>query len=888
LNTVSETFPDIQSTPAILERRDGVASVALMVEGAVLVADRLIVHGWAVGKLELELCANGEALEAQVLRYRRDDVLREFALSADAPEPGFVLLAAVDPAPSDVALRWKSDLSSAVHRAALSVKRQVDPGWLASLGLGASCVVPRLADDAKWLAQVVGSLSTQPSPAAAADGRIEYAGTLGALGAAVFGWGVSRPGSELWLFDESGHGERLSAAVRFDRADVRDQFAQKYGNECLDSGFLLRWPAPPGGGAKLKLAAVGPDSVRVVHTGVWQHARLDPDALAKLRNLALVSGKPALKSLAEAAVDLQSTPAIFARDKGSPSLALMVDSAVLLAGRLVVHGWALGELRLQLRANGAPVKAERLRYRRDDVMRELGLPAEAGELGFVLLAQLGRAADEIELRWHADIAEADGSAVLRVKKQVDEHFLPSLGHGASKLVPLLAHDAEWLARVVAALAVVPSGAADGHIECADSLGALGGFVSGWALAQPGTELWLFDDAGHGERLAAATRFDRADIHKFAQKYGHDCADAGFLMRWREEVSSGSSLKLVAVGASGVRVVHAAAWEQASLDPGAFTKRTLAIPTSVERFQERMLRHDGVLIERLLAAREKELESLPVEVWSFGAAPAAAQISVIVPLHAGADLVEHQLLEFCADPDFQGAVELIYVIDDARVLPLKNRAEGLWKSYGVPFKLLWGNAQRGFAGANNLGVRKARADVLLFLNSGVFPKRPGWVSALRRTLLDHPDFAAVAPRLLLPDGGIQHAGLAFAYDEGLGVWAHQHPMAGLDPGVDSRRGLVEQVAVSAACVAVRRDAFELVGGFDGGFLFGGFADSDLCLKLKHNDFRVGYLPEVELVHLERQPAAPPADPAFQRKVMLFNAGRHSRKWADYFSASKMSQ
>jgi GT2 family glycosyltransferase len=345
------------------------------------------------------------------------------------------------------------------------------------------------------------------------------------------------------------------------------------------------------------------------------------------------------------------------------------------------------------------------------------------------------------------------------------------------------------------------------------------------------------------------------------------------------------LKIVTAGVHGVHVVNAAAWAHASPDPAAFARQAFAIPTSEQRFQERMIRHDGVLIEQLLARRQKELKDLPVELWAFGALPAAPTTSVIVPLYGRWDFVEHQLLEFSRDPEFQSSAELLYVIDDPALLDLKERARQLWKMHGVPFKLLWGHANRGYAGANNLGARHAAGSVLAFLNSDVFPTAPGWVSALTRALRENPGFGALGPRLLFADGGIQHAGMELAWDETLGVWVNKHPLKGLDPRLDTRKGLAEQTAITAACMAVRREDFESVGGFDGGFLFGDFEDSDLCLKLREKGRRIGYLPEVELVHLERQSLRLLGDDAFRFKVVLYNAGRHSRKWAQFFSALK---
>jgi GT2 family glycosyltransferase len=489
------------------------------------------------------------------------------------------------------------------------------------------------------------------------------------------------------------------------------------------------------------------------------------------------------------------------------------------------------------------------------------------------------------LKWSSRRARITGEATLKITRQPSDAWLSYLGFAAYKIIPLLAHDVKWIGHVVGGVSAAnaASAVADGNIEYAGSLGELGGLVIGWAVPRHDTELWLFDAAGHREPLTTAIRVDRPDVRtSLQQKYGDAISNAGFLLRWPNRVTVGAKLKLVAVGRNGLQLVHVSDWKQAAHDPGAFAKLAFGVTTNSETFQDRMTRHDGVLIEQLLSARLAELEQLPVDVWTFGTPPREPKASVIVPLYGRWDFVEHQLLDFSIDPDFQRSVELIYVIDDPRLVAMKERAEGLWKTYGVPFKLVWGQANRGFAGANNLGVRNAKGDVLVFLNSDAFAKGPGLVSQLQDKLLEHPDFGAIGVRLLFADGGIQHAGMVFAYEENLGVWINKHPMMGMDPSVDQRKGLVEVPAVTAACVAVRRVAFDAVGGFDGGFLFGDFEDSDLCLKLQERGYRIGYLPDVELVHLERQSLRQLGDNAFRFKVVLYNAGRHTRKWAHHFA------
>jgi GT2 family glycosyltransferase len=255
-----------------------------------------------------------------------------------------------------------------------------------------------------------------------------------------------------------------------------------------------------------------------------------------------------------------------------------------------------------------------------------------------------------------------------------------------------------------------------------------------------------------------------------------------------------------------------------------------------------------------------------------------EVSVIVPLYGRTDLVEHQLIEFSKDLDFRRSAELIYVIDDPRIvdyfdsLTLEFRAR-----YGVPFRWVWGHENRGFAGANNLGAEFARGEYLLFMNSDVIPIAPGWLSQLTGAMDERPSLGAVGPRLLFPGGGIQHAGMRPVWDNWLGIWYNQHVMLGFDPALDRNRGLTEVPLITGACLMLRRTDFDAIGGWDTGYLIGDYEDSELCMRLRKRGMFVAYVPEVDLVHLERQSFKGVGDDQFRQKVTHLNAVRYRDRW-----------
>jgi GT2 family glycosyltransferase len=152
---------------------------------------------------------------------------------------------------------------------------------------------------------------------------------------------------------------------------------------------------------------------------------------------------------------------------------------------------------------------------------------------------------------------------------------------------------------------------------------------------------------------------------------------------------------------------------------------------------------------------------------------------------------------------------------------------------------------GFAVACNQGAKAARGQYLVFLNNDTIPL-DGWLGALVQEVQACPEVAVVGSKLLYQNGTIQHGGVAFSWLYGTAYHLYWGVQADA-PLVNRRR---EFQAVTAACMLVRREAFEEVGGFDEGFR-NGFEDMDLCLKIRDRGGRVVYQPKSTLYHLESQ-------------------------------------
>ncbi len=161
------------------------------------------------------------------------------------------------------------------------------------------------------------------------------------------------------------------------------------------------------------------------------------------------------------------------------------------------------------------------------------------------------------------------------------------------------------------------------------------------------------------------------------------------------------------------------------------------------------------------------------------------------------------------------------------------------------RIIQNDENLGFAKACNQGAKAARGKYLVFLNNDTIPQ-PNWLGPLVQEVDEHPDVGIVGSKLLYPDGTIQHAGVVFMR-EGLGPYHIYQKMPADSPAVNRRR---EFKAVTAACLLIRRDLFEAVGGFDEAFV-NGFEDVDLCLKVRRRGAQVVYQPRSVLYHLESQ-------------------------------------
>jgi GT2 family glycosyltransferase len=205
-----------------------------------------------------------------------------------------------------------------------------------------------------------------------------------------------------------------------------------------------------------------------------------------------------------------------------------------------------------------------------------------------------------------------------------------------------------------------------------------------------------------------------------------------------------------------------------------------------------------------------------------------------------------LLETCVTSIVQKSTYAHYelVIADDGSLPPATEAF----LASVPHTRLHHQSAGGFNYARKINfiVRHSRGSHLILFNDDIEIISPEWIEAMLE-FSQQEEIGVVGPKLLYPDGRIQHIGVVMGVC-GLAAHAfHSHP--GSSAGYGSSALIIRNYsAVTAACMMTRRDLYERMNGFDERFVFD-FNDTDYCLRLRREGYRVVFTPHAEMYHLE---------------------------------------
>ncbi|MFN2537826.1 MAG: glycosyltransferase, partial [Mycobacteriales bacterium] len=209
----------------------------------------------------------------------------------------------------------------------------------------------------------------------------------------------------------------------------------------------------------------------------------------------------------------------------------------------------------------------------------------------------------------------------------------------------------------------------------------------------------------------------------------------------------------------------------------------------------------------------------------------------------------------ARTDYAGGFEVVIVDNGGQ--SADNEKWYADNSHGLDLRVEWWTEPFSYPAVNNLGASKGSGEVLVFLNDDTEVLDPSWLTEMVGWAV-RPEIGVAGLQLTGPDGEIQHAGVVL----GLGGFA-DHVFEGMKPGSPSHLGPTgwyrNVLSVTSACVAIRRELFDELGGFDERFLMCG-SDVAIGIDAYIKGYRNVCSPYAGLRHLESATRDPSDIPA----------------------------
>jgi GT2 family glycosyltransferase len=217
------------------------------------------------------------------------------------------------------------------------------------------------------------------------------------------------------------------------------------------------------------------------------------------------------------------------------------------------------------------------------------------------------------------------------------------------------------------------------------------------------------------------------------------------------------------------------------------------------------------------------------------------VSIVIPNFNGAAILEVNLPKVIkACHDYDGKCEII-VVDDASS---DHSVEMLQHSFSQ-VKLIRHNENQGFADTVHTGISAASHEIIILLNSDVWP-HTDFISPLVKTLLNCSNVFAVTPLVYDPEGRPQNFSWnRYTFVRGTfksTAWKLEDALLRRE-----REGPLKSLYASGGSMAVRKDRFLNLGGFLPIYKPFYSEDMDLCTRAWMHGWQTLFEPRSKVVH-----------------------------------------
>lgn len=248
---------------------------------------------------------------------------------------------------------------------------------------------------------------------------------------------------------------------------------------------------------------------------------------------------------------------------------------------------------------------------------------------------------------------------------------------------------------------------------------------------------------------------------------------------------------------------------------------------------------------------------------------APRVSLIVPTRDRADLLRVSIDGFLHETRYNN-LEIIIADNDSQEEDSRNFLAKVATHPRVQVVPVPGPFN--YSKINNEAAKHATGALIGLMNNDLKVLDPDWLGEMVSHAV-RPDIGIVGAKLLHGDGTVQHAGVT------LGIGLASHLYKSFPGGADGRQGRLvvpqDLSAVTAACLLMRREVWDEVGGLDEDFPVA-YNDVDLCLKVRAAGYRILWTPDALVYHLESQSRGKDVTPA-KRERLNQDKNRLIERW-----------
>jgi len=181
------------------------------------------------------------------------------------------------------------------------------------------------------------------------------------------------------------------------------------------------------------------------------------------------------------------------------------------------------------------------------------------------------------------------------------------------------------------------------------------------------------------------------------------------------------------------------------------------------------------------------------------------------------------------------------------------------------KIIENHANLGFAKANNIGLKYATGEYILFMNSDI-ELIDDSINDLFKYFQDKDNIGIIGPKFLNPDLTPQAS--VFPKQSALNAfkefWLNQ-PNS-YSKYIPNTKEPIKVWSISGGCILTRKSFFESIGSWNEKYFFY-FEDMDLCRKINKISKDVVYFPKCQIIHRHGASGAKLADSSNQWRRLI---------------------